>query len=322
MDEHYCLYGLTWANCPLGSFGSGVDPRFAVELVRCGRLAALPSRVGLDQFDLTKLQEGTADFSWLSKVAVRHNEIISAAARISPVLPMRLGIFFNSLSSLTAKLAPHEANTAEFLQYIEDRREWAVKIYLDEDRAERAIPADRASTKTRAPLQDYLPAQPYGRADRPHSPPVAPRAVKNASFFDRCVSEQKAYRPGEAAPGQEGRQYLAAKGLRLERRRQVDAVIRQAALTVEGCLQSIADAWHRLRPLTPALTNRAEKMVWNGAFLLSRTKIEAFHTACEQLRNELDSKGLIVDATGPWPAYHFCPSFEPEPEVSPCRCTC
>ncbi len=132
MDEHYCLYALTRADCPANGFGPGVDSRFPVELVRYGRLAAVTSRVGLDQFDLAKLQEGTADFPWLSKVAVRHNEIIVAVARNLPVLPMRMGIFFTSRSSLIAKLAPYEANTAEFLRRIEDRQEWAVKIYVEQ----------------------------------------------------------------------------------------------------------------------------------------------------------------------------------------------
>ena len=69
---------LTWANCPLADFGLGVDPRFAVELVGYGQLAAVTSRVGWDQVDLAKLQEGTVDVQWMSKVAVRHNEIIGA----------------------------------------------------------------------------------------------------------------------------------------------------------------------------------------------------------------------------------------------------
>ena len=75
-------------------------------------------------------------------MAVRHNEIIAAVARHAPVLPMRLGIFFASRSSLIAKLAPYEANTAEFLRRLEDRQEWAVKIYVDENRTEKAMPAD------------------------------------------------------------------------------------------------------------------------------------------------------------------------------------
>jgi hypothetical protein len=265
MDDHYCLYALTWADCPEDSFGSGVDPRFPVELVRYGRLAAVTSRVGLDRFDLAKLQEGTADLPWLSTVAIRHNEIIVAAARHLPVLPMRLGIFFASRSSLIAKLGPYEADTAEFLRRIEDRQEWAVKVYCAE-----------------------------------HS----------AREFDGPVQ----------AGG--GTQYLAAKGLLVQRRRQAQAAVRQAVSTLEARLQGVTDEFHRLRPLPTALTNRTEKMVWNGAFLLRKSSLGSFHAACEQLANELAPQGLLVEPTVPWPPYHFCPCFEPQDENSPCPCTC
>ena len=286
MDEHCCLYALTWADCPTNIFGPGVDSRFAVELVRCGRVAALTSRVGLDQFDMAKLQEGTADFPWLSKVAVRHHEIIAAAARHAPVLPMRLGIFFASRSSLIAKLIPYAAKATEFLRYVEDRQEWAVKIYIDEDRAEKAIPGNP-----------------------PHVRPTMGTWCPSLTSID------------EARPGG-GTQYLLAKGLRGERRRQVQTTVGQAVLTAEARLQGMTDSWQRLRPLPTTLTNRLEKMVWNGAFLLSKSILPSFQAACEQLGNELAPGGLIVELTGPWPAYHFCPSFEPQHEDSSCRCTC
>jgi hypothetical protein len=274
MDEHYCVYALTRANGAVGVIGPGVDPRFPVELVRCGQLAALTSRVGLDQFDPAKLQEGTADVPWLTKVALRHNEIIASLARHLPVLPMRLGTFFASRSSLITRLTPYEARALEFLQHLEDRQEWAVKIYVDEDRAQRVVAANSAQQLN-----------------------------------------------GLAQVGG-GTQYLAAKAREVERRRQGEATVRQAIMTVEARLQDFADAWRRLRPLSATLTNRPEKMVWNGTFLLSRSQTQPFQAMCEQLRGELATGGLIVGLTGPWPPYHFCPSFGPEHEDSQCRCTC
>ena len=63
---------------------------------------------------------------------------------------------------------------------------------------------------------------------------------------------------------------------------------RQAVVTVEARLQGIADAWHRLRPLPATLTNRPEKMVWNGDVPVAKIRTcVSFQTACERLRGEL-----------------------------------
>ncbi len=106
------------------------------------------------------------------------------------------------------------------------------------------------------------------------------------------------------------------------RRRQSEAVVRQAVVTVETRLRGIADSWQRLAPLSTALTHRAERMVWNGALLLATSAVAAFQTACAQLASSLVPEGLLLEVTGPWPPYHFAPSLEPPQENPPCRCTC
>ena len=166
MDEPHCLYALTRAGVAAQverkaiDLGVGIDPRYPVALVPYGRLAALVSRVGLDVFDVKKLQEGTADVQWLSEIAVRHHEIIAALARRAAVLPMRLGVLFASRETLIAKLAPYEANAVEFLRRIEDRQEWAVKLYVDPGLQPAAIPP--AGSRAAAPAPGILP--PKGNA--------------------------------------------------------------------------------------------------------------------------------------------------------------
>lgn len=225
MNEHCYLYALTWAGCPPESFGPGVDPRFAVELVRCGPLAALTSRVGLDQFDLAKLQEGTADLPWVSKVALRHNAIIDALASRQPVLPMRLGTLFQSRSSLIAKVARCEADVVQFLRHLEDRQEWAVKIYVDENRAEKAVLSGPAPPGKRAPLANYLPARPRARVDPPHTAADAPPTIKGL-IHPNPRTPSRVQAPAEAAGGGGGTQYLAAKGLQAELRRRRAGLLR------------------------------------------------------------------------------------------------
>ena len=59
-----------------------------------------------------------------------------------------------------------------------------------------------------------------------------------------------------------------------------------------------------------ALTGRPEKMIGNTALLLQSRFQPAFQTACQRLRDEFAPQGLIVDVSGPWPPYHFCPALD------------
>ena len=314
MNEHYCLYAITWAHCPPDALGLGVDPRFPVELIRYGQLAALASRIGLDQFDLSKLQEGTADISWVSTVATRHHDIIFAAAQRAAVLPMRLGIFFESRDSMIARLTPYEPGAVEFLRRLEDREEWAAKLYVDQERAEKAIPPRPTVGKVPPPLAKYLPVQTFGRADPPHATtkPIWPEKAPGQENY-RSDSQTAAPTSGGG-----GTQYLVAKGLQAQRRRQVEAVVSRTIMSIESRLSGIAESWQRLGCLSHALTGRPEKMAWNAAFLLSGSAAIAFQAEVARLSIEWESQGLMVEATGPWPPYHFCPSLEFQQENSAC----
>ena len=270
MDELYYLYALTRADCPPLDRAKGVDPRYEVEMIRCGRIAGLTSRVGLDDFDLTKMQEGTADLKWLSRIALRHNEIVHQLAEAGPVLPLRLGALFRGKTSLATRLAQCEARVAGFLESLGDRREWAAKIYLDRPRAERAL------------LKDVEPQS--------HRDTVALGA-------------------GEAAGGGVGTSYLTARRERLNRSGQLQSLVRQELLTAEARLGRACPEWRRLRPLSSELTERPESMVWNAAFLVSRADEPRFRAAGDRLRDDLAPNGLLLEVTGPWPVYHFCPAL-------------
>jgi hypothetical protein len=284
MDEYYYLYAVTWANVAPQGLPPGVDPRFPVEIVPCGQVAGLASRVGLDQFHPEWLQAESADVARLSEVALRHNAIVDALAGRSATLPLRLGALFQSRQSLVARLARCEAEAVEFLRRLADRQEWAVKVYLADDGGLSQFSRDPAGARNGT--------VPSGNTE---NEPVAAHSA-----------------PPAAAPlgGSTGTQYLAAKRGQAQRRRQVQVAARQEVSALEEALQPLADSWRQLRVLPTTLTGRTEKMVSNGAFLVSRARQRAFHAACDQLRGELQAKGLIVEVTGPWPAYHFCPALQ------------
>ena len=52
-------------------------------------------------------------------------------------------------------------------------------------------------------------------------------------------------------------------------------------------------------------------MIGNSAFLLQACVQEQFAVTCQRLGSELGADGLILEVSGPWPAYHFCPTLDP-----------
>jgi hypothetical protein len=283
MNTRCYLYAITPAGGRLPLLGLGVDPRFRVETLCRGTLIALASQVGLDHFDLSKLEEGTADVPWLSEIAIRHDAIVSAAARHAAILPLRLGTVFHSQDSLLAKVARHEQRVAEFLAWLADRREWTVKIYLDEAAVDRQL-----------------------RAHAPHGTP----GVGDCPDF-RNENGTVPLSSGRTASGQ-GAQYLAARRQARQSGRELQTALGENLRAVADALQNMAEAWRPLRRLPRNLHGRPQKMAWNAAFLLDRAREDAFQALCARLHGELLCKGLLLDLGGPWPAYHFCPTLDAE----------
>jgi len=44
----------------------------------------------------------------------------------------------------------------------------------------------------------------------------------------------------------------------------------------------------------------------NGAFLVKRSKQEAFASQIESIRKQIDHEGLLIHVSGPWAPYSFC----------------
>jgi len=262
MNEHYYLYALTRSRCLMDPFGQGVDPRFPVEIVTCKQTAAVASRVGLDQFDVRKLESENTDVNWLSQVAIRHNQIISDAARRQPLLPLRLGAIFHSRLSLLAKVEQWESVVIDFLNSIGDCQEWAAKIYIDPCWSE-----ERLSTSC-------------------------------------CLSAVQETDAGV------GTRYLIQKRDRHRESRALHQRYQEEVAAVETSLMNQADRYCRTRPLPANLTGRREKMLWNAAFLLPRSASERWLALVKDVRNAAASGGLLLEVSGPWPPYHFCPTLE------------
>jgi hypothetical protein len=50
-------------------------------------------------------------------------------------------------------------------------------------------------------------------------------------------------------------------------------------------------------------------MMWTGAFLIAPPACPCWLELADDLARTLADKGLLLEVTGPWPAYHFCPEM-------------
>jgi hypothetical protein len=286
----YCQYAFTWPECRIQEIGPGIDPHYQVELVREGPIAAVVSRVELDQYSPERLQGKRAkDLRWLGKIAARHTEVICQASISSPVLPLRLGTMVHSLDLLQAGLVRYEPVVASFLEQLGNRQEWDVTLYLTRRRLE------PIAGHVGPPSPHYIKPPGTDQWFGGKTPPANPWHAENIDLFPSAT-------PGAVCLAQQQTQWDNC----LEQRETVFQTIQM----MEQCLSVKADGCCRI-PIRPRnSTGRTEEIVFNAAFLLPSTSqaswLETVHDVCRDARD----KGLVVEVSGPRPPYHFCPSLE------------
>jgi hypothetical protein len=116
-----------------------------VRTITCSGLTALVSDVSLAEFGEAALRENLENLDWLDEVARLHHYVIDAAARLFPLLPVRLATVYGDDTAVCAALADHRDQLRDTLRRLGGRVEWGVKAYAapeSESEAER-VPAAR-----------------------------------------------------------------------------------------------------------------------------------------------------------------------------------
>ena len=100
-----------------------------VRPLTCSGLTALVSNVSLAEFGEAALRESLENLAWLDEVARLHHYVIDAAARIFPLLPVRLATVYSGDAAVCAALADHRDQLRATLRRLGGRVEWGVKAY-------------------------------------------------------------------------------------------------------------------------------------------------------------------------------------------------
>ena len=114
----------------------GVDGRGRVEVLDVNGIAAVFSNVPTDEVCGERAESAMQDPEWVIPRACRHEGVVEEVMARAAVLPVRFGAVFSSSEALAGFLAENWDEVSGYLQTIADREEWAVKGYLDVDKAQ------------------------------------------------------------------------------------------------------------------------------------------------------------------------------------------
>lgn len=133
-------------NAPLPNLAdvAGVDGR-PVRLILEGELAAVVSNVPFPDFEEGALREKLEDLRWLESVARAHHSVVDAVARETTTAPVSVVTVYNDDHRVRRLLADRREEILAALDRVAGRREWGVKVYLDQQSSAHAEPAAPAA---------------------------------------------------------------------------------------------------------------------------------------------------------------------------------
>jgi hypothetical protein len=129
----YCVVGAERVSLPTAL--AGIDSAHPVSVLSRGDIAAVVSRVALNEFGEEPLRERLADMAWLERTARAHEDVLDVVARQTTPIPMRLCTIYRDEDGVQEMLERESAGLAHGLAHLDGKLEWGVKAFGDLDAA-------------------------------------------------------------------------------------------------------------------------------------------------------------------------------------------
>jgi hypothetical protein len=244
----------------------GIEKRKGVYAVVRGELEAVVSRVALSGFTSEEVQKrAREDLGWIREKALIHERVIEEAMRGADGLVDVIPMRFGIIFK-------NEAGLQETL----DRNHGKMSGLLR-----------RIQGKQEWNVKAYLVDE------------------ERFELTVRESNEEIGSKEKEAASMPEGAAYFMEEELeeivRGEAARALDTALESLFIKLgEKAAESV-----KTRVLGREMTGKAERMVFNAAFLLRTDRLGAFKKAVNGAAGELHPKGFRLEYSGPWPPFNF-----------------
>jgi hypothetical protein len=244
----------------------------------------LLSDVNLDEFGADALARNLEDLDWLERAARAHHEVIDAAARLFPVLPMRLATVYSGEDAMAETVRAHDAEFRAALSHVRGRLEWGVKAYAQPERDRGATAAEEASSR--------------GSATQTRA--TQTRATQTRATQTRATRAEAGSRQGQSGSGLA---YLSRRRDELAARKASERDAVASARSVHADLAGRSAGARLHAPQSPQLSGARTPMVLNASYLVGERDGPAFTEAVTTATAAYPD--LRIELTGPWPPYSF-----------------
>jgi Gas vesicle synthesis protein GvpL/GvpF len=144
-----CAGGATLPDLP------GVDSQYQTSVLEQGELAAVVSRVVLEDFGEEPLREHLSDLEWLEQTARAHESVLEAVGAERTLIPMRMCTVYRSESGVLEMLGREAGALAAALEQLDQKAEWGVKVFAGRDSAASLVTTGGDSPESRSGT-DYM----------------------------------------------------------------------------------------------------------------------------------------------------------------------
>jgi hypothetical protein len=134
------------------------------------------------------------------------------------------------------------------------------------------------------------------------------RRKAEARFLDAALARQEG-----ALSSSPGARYFEERRIQAGIGRELDAWLKEVSAGIARALLDHAVEFREREVVSGGAPDEEGARILNWAFLVSRSRVDDFSARIQQINAEQSERGLLLDLSGPWPPYSFCPSLDSGP---------
>jgi hypothetical protein len=209
------------------------------------------------------------------------------------------------VAAVVSQLDPERFSQEEWRRHAEDPA-WLGQVASRHDAVLQAVAETTDVLPLRLPAlyEDFADLEGALRADNDAYLAALDAVRDHLEWSVKIFTTTPAARLPEPLPAS-GRDYLARKSQAAGAKEEAARLRHGLVLDVHEAL-ALSSTHASVNPVQDrALSGRDQPMLLNAAYLVPRAARDVFLSLCEELADRVYGDGLLLEVSGPWPAYNF-----------------